>query len=261
MKFTAATIAVLAVAVSALPTDVHYEAPKGKLRGPCTNSQQTLTDLLFLTGGWESIDYPKGTGANLHEYPKGTGENLHEYPPPTGGWESVDYTKGGAAALAKCPEAPKMAGSPFTFTSYYEVKAVPGEVVNGTTPTGGLAGASGLFKIGINSESNLICYNIEIYNFRGEYQSPALTATHIHEAAKGASGPPRIAFPNPVDMGNGVRRSLGCLQGPFKTGVMANGKDTADGFHISQIEKNPAGFFADTHSSLAVPGAVRGQLA
>jgi hypothetical protein len=154
-----------------------------------------------------------------------------------------------------------MAGSPFTFTSYYEVKATPDQVVNGTTPTGGLSGSSGLFKIGINSELNLICYNIEIYGFRGEYQSPAATATHIHEAAKGASGPPRVAFPNPVDVGNGVRRTVGCQQGPFKTGLLANGKDTADGFHISQIEKDPKGFFADTHSSLAVPGAVRAQLA
>ncbi|KAG9548575.1 hypothetical protein KCU71_g10499, partial [Aureobasidium melanogenum] len=165
MKFTAATLAALAVVTLALPTDVHYDA---------------------LKGGWESVDYPESAGANLHEYPKGTGEDLHEYPPPSGGWESVDYSKGGAAP-AKCPEAPKMAGSPFTFTSYYEVKAVPGEVVNGTTPTGGLQGASGLFKIGINSDLNLICYNIELYNFRGEYSSPAATATHIHEAAKGAS--------------------------------------------------------------------------
>jgi len=227
MKFTVATIATLAAIASALPTEV--AAPKG---------------------GWESVNYPKGTG-----------ENLPSYPAPPGGWGSVDYSKGGAAAPAKCPEAPKMAGSPFKFTSYYEVKATPDQVVNGTTPTGGLAGSSGLFKIGINSELNLICYNIEIYGFRGEYQSPAATATHIHEAAKGASGPPRIAFPNPVDVGNGVRRSVGCQQGPFKTGLLANGKDTADGFHISQIEKNPSGFFADTHSSLAVPGAVRGQLA
>jgi hypothetical protein len=185
-----------------------------------------LLTLTFDSGGWESIDYPKGTG-----------ENLPSYPAPPGGWGSVDYSKGGAAAPAKCPEAPKMAGSPFTFTSYYEVKATPDQVVNGTTPTGGLAGASGLFKIGINSELNLICYNIEIYGFRGEYQSPAATATHIHEAAKGASGPPRIAFPNPVDVGNGVRRSVGCQQGPFKTGLLANGKDTATSARLKSTPK------------------------
>lgn len=40
---------------------------------------------------------------------------------------------------------------------------------------------------------------------------------------------------------------------------MANGQDTGTGFKVSQIEENPSGFFADVHSSLAVPGAVRGQ--
>lgn len=69
----------------------------------------------------------------------------------------------------------------------------------------------------------------------------------------------RIAFPNPV--GDEQRRSsIGCLKGPFVTGVIANGKDTGEGFTIKQIEENPAKFFADLHSSLAIPGAFRGQL-
>lgn len=49
------------------------------------------------------------------------------------------------------------------------------------------------------------------------------------------------------------------LLGPFTTGLVMNGQDTGTGFRVSQIEDNPAGFFADVHSSLAVPGAVRGQ--
>ena len=58
------------------------------------------------------------------------------------------------------------------------------------------------------------------------------------------------------------RISVGCLQGPFTTGVLNDaGVDTGAAFHVSQIEENPAGFFADVHSSLAVPGAVRGQIA
>ncbi|KAH7271950.1 hypothetical protein FSOLCH5_006858 [Fusarium solani] len=149
---------------------------------------------------------------------------------------------------------------PFTFTSTWEVKATPGEVVDSENKfTGGLANSWGLFKFGINSQEDIICYNITLYGFRGEYQSPANTATHIHEAARGKSGPPRIAFPNPVGDGS-CRTSIGCLQGPFRTGVIQNGKDTGEGFTLKQIEKNPALFFADTHSSLAVPGAFRGQL-
>lgn len=83
-------------------------------------------------------------------------------------------------------------GVPFTFTSTWEVKATPGQVVNTENKyTGGLANSWGLFKFGINSQEDIICYNITLYGFRGEYQSPAKTATHIHEAAKGMSGPPR----------------------------------------------------------------------
>lgn len=151
----------------------------------------------------------------------------------------------------------------FTFTSMHAVQATPDQVVNGTTPTGGIAGASGIFSFGINSHANMICYNITLHNFQGDFSSPADTATHIHEAARGASGPPRIAFPNPepVDAAGTVRNSAGCLTGPFTTGVIMAEKDTGEGFHVRQIEDNPAAFMADTHSSLALPGAVRGQLA
>ena len=75
----------------------------------------------------------------------------------------------------------------FAFSSTHFVHAVPEEVVNGTEATGGLAGASGTFNFGINSASNMICYNITLHNFQGEFDSPATTATHIHEAARGAS--------------------------------------------------------------------------
>lgn len=196
-------------------------------------------------GGWESIKYPKGTG-----------ENLPYYPPPPGGWENVKYPAGtGQGGDCKAPNR-----GPFTFTSYFHVVATPDQVVNGTTPTGGLAGAKGFYDFAINSETNLICYKIVLNGFRGNYSSPARTATHIHNAKRGASGPPRIAFPNPV--GNEQEAiSVGCLYGPFKTGVMANGADSGDGFTLKQLEQNPADYFADVHSSLAVPGAVRGQLA
>lgn len=81
---------------------------------------------------------------------------------------------------------------PFTFTSTYNVVAKPENVVDSNNnPTGGLEGSSGTFNFGINSHDNVICYNITITGFRGEYQSPATSATHIHEAAVGKAGPPR----------------------------------------------------------------------
>lgn len=197
---------------------------------------------------FDNIDYPDGTGANLHEYPPGTGENLHEYPPGTG--ENLPFYPD-----TGCPNPV------FKFTSTYHIKAVPGEVVNGTTNpvfTGGLEGAEGFYDFGINADLDLICYSIKLTGFRGEYQSLAKTATHVHQAAKGKNGPPRLVFPNPVGDGD-VRYSFGCLTGPFTTGLLVEGKDTGEGFKLSQIEANPSGFFADVHSSLAVPGAVRGQ--
>ncbi|KAK5075768.1 hypothetical protein LTR70_009762 [Exophiala xenobiotica] len=155
----------------------------------------------------------------------------------------------------------KTSANPFTFTSTYSVKATPDQVIGPDGPTGGLAGATGYYELGLNSDTNTICYNITLIGFRGDYQSAALTATHIHEAAKGATGPPRIAFPNPVG-DEKYANSIGCIKGPFATGIdNADGVDTGAAFQVSQIEANPAGFFADAHSSLAVPGAVRGQIA
>jgi len=153
---------------------------------------------------------------------------------------------------------------PFDFTSTFDVLATPDQVVdNNNISTGGLKGAKGLYRFGLNSRENVICYNITLYNFQGEYQSPALTATHIHQAEKGKAGPPRIAFPNPQPVGTDgkVRRSVGCLAGPFRTAVPAAGPDSGAGFQVKQIEEDPKGYFADVHSSLAVAGAVRGQFA
>jgi hypothetical protein len=91
--------------------------------------------------------------------------------------------------------------------------------------------------------------------------SPAVTATHIHEAVRGKAGPPRLAFPNPK--GPDHRRvSYGCLTGPFFVGTNnTQGVDNAAGFHVRQIVANPSGFFTDSHTSQFSAGAVRGQLA
>lgn len=205
-----------------------------------------------LPADYKDIDYTK------INYPEGTGENLPSYPAPAGGWEDVPYPPGtGEMGTTKC------SNGPFAFTSIYHVIAIPDQVVNGTTnpqPTGGLSGAVATFDLGINSALDLICYRIMLKGFRGQYQSPARTATHIHQAARGQNGPPRLAFPNPVGEGN-ERSSYGCMIGPFTTGVNAtDGSDTGMGFMVKQIEEDPSAFFVDIHSSLAVPGAVRGQI-
>ncbi|PQE28141.1 guanine deaminase protein [Rutstroemia sp. NJR-2017a BBW] len=151
----------------------------------------------------------------------------------------------------------KNANGPFIFTSTYNIVALGSEVRNGTTAAPGPDNAVGYFNYGINSFSNTICYNITLLNVAGTYQSPAKTATHIHQAARGASGPPRIALPNPV--GDDKKRvSVGCITGPFTTGLNgADGKDTGTGFTVQQIEANPAGFFTDAHTNLYPLGVIR----
>lgn len=81
---------------------------------------------------------------------------------------------------------------PFVFTSTYNVRATPGQVVDAqNNKTGGLEGCTGTFNYGINSHENIICWNITVSGFRGDFQSPARTATHIHQGDRGKSGPPR----------------------------------------------------------------------
>jgi hypothetical protein len=102
--------------------------------------------------------------------------------------------------------------------------------------------------------------NITLLGATGPYQSLAKTATHIHEGARKSNGPPRIALPDPVG-DDKLRRSVGCMTGPFTTGILANGVDTGTGFKLIQVEANPSGFFTDSHTKMYVPGVVRGQLA
>ncbi|KAI9799992.1 MAG: hypothetical protein M1833_003521 [Piccolia ochrophora] len=147
----------------------------------------------------------------------------------------------------------------FDFAKTFFVTATPDQVVNNVSVSApGEPGAIGYYRFGLQPETNTICYNITFLGVTGNYSSPALTATHIHESARGRSGPPRIAFPNPV--GDDTRRiSLGCITGPFKTGILVNGTDTGDGFEIQEILDNPTGFNADAHTTKYLPGVIRGQ--
>lgn len=165
------------------------------------------------------------------------------------------WTAGSAAA-----ETP--VDRPDSFTSAFTVSATPDQVIDPDgNPVDGAPGAMGTFDFMVNSEQEIICYDITVTGAEPPYESAAKTATHIHDAAAGQSGPPRIAFPNPQGSGE-TRTSSGCLQGPFTTGITdeATGEDTGTGFRLAELEADPAAFSADTHTSAFVAGAVRGQL-
>jgi hypothetical protein len=178
-------------------------------------------------------------------------------------------TLSGAAALAAVTvlgfAAPASAETPVdepsTFTSAFTVMATPEQVLNAdAVATPGEAGATGQFNFRVNSDLDIICYDITLTGVTGDYMSPAKTATHIHQAATGLAGPPRIAFPNPAPAGDGPRTSSGCLQGPFTTGVLANGVDTGEGFSLKTLEADPASCAGDSHTAAFPAGVVRGQL-
>ncbi|MGY6502137.1 MAG: CHRD domain-containing protein [Acidimicrobiales bacterium] len=172
----------------------------------------------------------------------------------------------GALALAVASPAGAQDATvpePSTFTSAFTVMATPDQVVDTDgEPAPGTDGATGTFDFRINSDDEIICYDITVSGITLPYESPARTATHIHEAEAGSGGPPRLAFPDPTDNGDGTFSSRGCMQGPFTTGLGPEGSDAdhGDGFSLAQIEANPAGFSADTHTAENPAGAVRGQL-
>jgi hypothetical protein len=165
------------------------------------------------------------------------------------------YASAGVAAA----ETP--ADRPATFTSAFTVMATADQIFNtDRVQIPGEVGATGTFNFMVNSDEEIICYDITLRGVTPPYMSMAKTATHIHQAAVGVQGPPRISFPNPTGEGD-VLTSAGCLKGPFTTGLEgSNGADTGEGFTLAQLEENPAGFYADTHTDRFVAGAVRGQL-
>lgn len=158
---------------------------------------------------------------------------------------------------------------PHSYTSAFHTRAVNTTIINNDgNPVNGLPGAFGQYALRVNSNKNIICWDITTVGVTGEYMSPAITATHMHEAAVGKPGPPRVAFPNPKfvstnAMGQEVRRSSGCQKAPFFTGVnTATGVDSgsASGFVLKNVEANPSGFMGDTHTVEFPAGAIRGQL-
>ncbi|MBQ1079913.1 MULTISPECIES: CHRD domain-containing protein [unclassified Nocardiopsis] len=171
-----------------------------------------------------------------------------------------------AGVLVAAPGTAAHAGEevpePNVFTSEFWVEATPDMVIdNQGEPVAGEEGAWGSFEFRLNSDLDVVCYDIRFRGVTPPYQSPAKTATHIHQAADGEFGPPRLAFPDPEDDGRGDLRSSGCMRGPFTTGLDdADGNDTGEGFTVAQIEDDPASFYADTHTADFPAGAIRGQL-
>ena len=168
---------------------------------------------------------------------------------------SVVWAVPAAAADASVPEPP-------TFTSTLTSSLTPDQVVDDAgKPVPGQPGASGTVTLKVNSQMNVVCYDITLTGVTQPYESSARTATHLQEGKPGESGYPRMVFPDPQGPPGGPLTSKGCLQGPFTTGVVLARGDTGRGFTLAMLERNPAEWFLDVHTKQFRTGAVRGQLA
>lgn len=170
---------------------------------------------------------------------------------------------GAAAALivASPAQANTEVERPDEFTSAFTAMAGPDEVVDDGELGAGEEGATGDVMLWVNSDLDVICYDITLEGVTGDYDSPALTGTHIHEAAAGEAGPPRLVFDDPQPVNDEPRTSSGCIEGPFVTGVEDDdGNDEGEGFTLAELEADPSAFYFDVHTEDFMPGAVRGQL-
>lgn len=115
--------------------------------------------------------------------------------------------------------------------THFLVQADGEQVVDGGSGEVGVGDpdGSGLYELELQPEENVICFDIAV-DVTPPYESPANTATHIHEAPEGEAGPPRVVFPDPKSNdpdAQQIRKSVGCFPGEFatQTGVMVPVED------------------------------------
>jgi len=153
------------------------------------------------------------------------------------------------AAAAAAQTTGTMVGEPASFTSNFSVRATGAEVPEGA----GDPDATGVFDLRLASGQEIICYDITLRGVTPPFESPAPTATHIHDGDPGVVGPAVVLFPDPEMSSDGTLQTSGCLQEPFTADA------SAAGFSLANIEASPTGFYVDNHTAEFAPGSVRGQ--
>jgi hypothetical protein len=131
-------------------------------------------------------------------------------------------------------------------TTEFTVQGDPAQVPD--EEGGGNPDASATFDLQLFPDEEVICFDICARGVTPPYESPATTATHIHEGDRGVVGPPVVVFPDPQPRDpdfDGPRTSSGCLPGElaFQTGVNGDDDDGDDDEPESEPEeesqKNP----------------------
>ncbi len=174
---------------------------------------------------------------------------------------------GAAGALALAARRPGVrrdprSPSPTRSPACSPPMATPDMVINNDgVATPGEPGASGTFTLPDQlRRPRSSATTSRLTGVTPPYQSPAKTATHIHEARRRSGRPAADRVPQPRGRRHRHAGSSGCLQGPFTTGLWPTAPTPGPGFSLDQIEADPSAFFTDTHTSAFAAGAVRGQL-
>lgn len=155
----------------------------------------------------------------------------------------------GIATAATAQSTGTEVARPASFTSAFRVDANATQVPADDQGNRGNTAATGVWDLQINADQEIICFDITVDGINPPYESPAMTATHIHQGAPGEVGGAKVLFPNPEMTSNGTYVAEGCLLEPFN--------DPA--FSFATLEAGPIGFYVDTHTSAFPRGDVRGQ--
>ena len=100
---------------------------------------------------------------------------------------------------------------------------------------GGDTDGKGEAKITLDPDKGEVCYELTVSSI------DTATAAHIHEAAAGQDGPPKVTLDAPA-------------------GGASKGCKPADAELIKQIMQNPANYYVNVHNKGFPKGALRGQL-
>jgi hypothetical protein len=103
--------------------------------------------------------------------------------------------------------------------------------------------ATGTILLTLNPGQGKICYDMSVMNLIGMPVPVAGTAAHIHEAPAGQNGPIKVGLPVPLARNFTTQNCVGASRDLIK-----------------DIMKDPENYYVNLHTSMFMPGEIRGQL-
>jgi hypothetical protein len=126
---------------------------------------------------------------------------------------------------------------------YFALQLTGQEVPGGGDPAGQASA-----RVDLDPEHELACFVVSWHNLDG-----AVTAFHVHAAARGRVGPLWIDFFDGKHFSGADNRISGCVRVSASHGMSPRDK-------IQALIHDPCGFYLNIHSTEFPRGAIRGQL-